>query len=289
MKIRYGITSLLTLTLIIAVVFAYLSYRQRREAQINAAIPLIAQFEQLNNDNPASVIRAINALHELGKDGALECLKRYDEQSLWTLVSENSRTHQRYPPENVKTCVQLLFPRQNEKEKIPVYSGEWQYELVLEEWNPGIEVVSGIPFSTNVQLIRRGCFAYSRSYAIQWARDHGAIRDSKLVPADNPFSVAESMIPRLTKTKLETYRNQKEILQKIPSLTTDRIQQQVFAMIRPLLPEFEPPPKNGYGFPAWSQYPERWEELKERCKQKGLKWSITDSSYVFTNNGDEQD
>ena len=53
--------------------------------------------------------------------------------------------------------------------------------------------------------------SFSRSYAIDWADEHGKMRVAQLTPTDDPFKTSKRLIQRLIPIKLKEWAEHKYI------------------------------------------------------------------------------
>ena len=152
------------------------------------------------------------------------------------------------------------------------------YELDCDNWRSDFQIVDNIPFATNVLQINYSGFVNSRSYAIKWADERGRLNSTPLFPTNDPFKSANELIQRIIIEKTNEYTDQdREFIAEIPDRVTNRIQEQVFQMVKHLVSKLETPK-----WAEWAKRPDLWRNLENECIENGLQWSPTRNCYVFT-------
>ena len=144
--------------------------------------------------DPARLIRAVNGLHPLGKDGALEAMSAYLRLSRDPTVSyKYDLGGQRIFP-----VLRLLFVRKDGDPMAPVTDtqtgklrpgkprgGDWPlYPFAL---------VDDIPFRVAVLSFRSGPSRNPAAY-VEYARKRCVLRDRPLVPRGSPMSAADHLV-----------------------------------------------------------------------------------------------
>ncbi len=165
---------------------------------VPAAQPLSHELELINrasrwpfsNPNGVDLIRAVNALHPLGKDRALAILDEYAK-----LTRSFEYFHDQ---EIVFWIIRLLFEPIRLDERIPppmigVFLVDRQSAEAM-HWPLNPMAVSGdAPFMVGHQIGMGGNPEQPSSH-IRWARLHGVVRDAKVVPTANPLAAAEAIL-----------------------------------------------------------------------------------------------
>ena len=151
--------------------------------------------------DPIALVRAVNHLHGLGRDGALAALTRYLEK----LGSEPTWPGWRRDPRNIDTghpgcifpIVQLLFEPMLGRPKLPGYTtgglltkpskpfaGDTDYPLLLSD---------GIPFLIGDWVSSELGPETDPERALDWARTHGRLRSHMLRPGGQPLAALEQL------------------------------------------------------------------------------------------------
>src|SRR5262245_23083709 len=79
---QWSLRSSLLILLLLGVAFAWWGAKVRRESRIKNAVRLIATSPDILGDgyDPIAIVRVVNALQALGKDEAIEALRRFAAQ-----------------------------------------------------------------------------------------------------------------------------------------------------------------------------------------------------------------
>lgn len=263
-RLRFGIRSLLTLILIAACGLACWTWHRHRIVRREAAIQAVATApDPLGwNFNPASLIRAVNQLHSLGRHDALMALEQFDK----TYPNEGYSC----PHQSLEVVIPLLFDRRNPDEKYPRPKNWFDPSegIVLDQdsWHCWIMVEDGIPFHT-VMIGYTSGMPGNQSYLIEWARDHARLRESQMIPGDL-FQAAEKAMRKLAEDEKE---------KELPVWTKRHIRMQVYYAVAHLLELSEDDD-------ALTPYDdERWQQLKDRCVELGIVWNIELQAFAAIN------
>ncbi len=282
--LQWSLRSLLILMLLLGVGFAWWGGRLRREAHIKDAVHLIAASPGwFGNDDydPISLVRAVNAVHALGRSDALVALRRFAKE-----YPSTGRPDDRH--EALRFVIPLLFDRQNPEDRFPEISPDslpWWPHLGRTDWpyySTLIRVMDDIPFKRD-SINGFGGSMEDFSYAIDWAEKSGRLRAVPLMPADDPFAAAD-------REMIDLARISGGDAEKV-SYLTGSIRDQVLRAVVHLLPDDETdkydPAKNYVDFQWREGYrplsdDANWEALKKICQPLGIRWSAEEEAYVTT-------
>ena len=262
-RFRFGLRFLLGLVLLVACCLAVWNWHAQRATKRQSAIAaIVAAPNPLGWDyDPASLIRAVNAFHSLGRNDALIALKEFDA---------------RYPDEgyscphqSLELVMPLLFDRRNPDDKYPTpknwFDPSEGIVLTEDSWRYWIAVEDGIPFHT-VMISGTSGMPGNQSYLIEWADKHARLRESPMAPGDL-FAAAEKVMVKLA---------EKEENDDSADWTNRHIRMQVYRSVKHLLnvadDDDELAPYDD----------ERWDTFKERCEPLAIQWDET--TQAFTSN-----
>jgi hypothetical protein len=152
-----------------------------------------------HNFDPAALIRAVNALHELGKDKALSELREFLKYAGW------GGFHERIP-EDISTAdsqcvfgiVMLLFESDSPQHPVPNPAlGGPSPSPEQDDWNHWplypFALVNDVPFSLAQGFTLAGLPSQPISH-IKWAEAHGKLRARPLHPASDPLAAAAKLL-----------------------------------------------------------------------------------------------
>ncbi|HEY2412713.1 MAG TPA: hypothetical protein VGI40_10745 [Pirellulaceae bacterium] len=282
---QWSLRSFLIAIVVIATGLAWWSAKRRREARINNAVRLIASSPSyLGSDqdfDQIGIVRAVNALHALGKADALDAMRRYTKQYPAVLNSSDYQiwleTSYRY--QSLRTIIPLLFDRRDPEDRYPIHgdnigafqlpSVEFDWRVDDWRWFAGRFVVeSDIPFQRSA--VRGYDDSSDLTYVINWAEQYGRLRESPLRPADNPFDAADRVVAI-----------HKDWVDK------ESIRYQVFLAIAHLVPEsegkeFDLREWDRGGHPLALSDDANWERLKALRSELGIRWNAQKQAYEAT-------
>jgi len=183
-------------------------------------IDLASQWPWADTDGNR-LVRAVNALQPLGKEKALAVLREYAIE----LDDYESDC------EIVFWIVRLLFEPVDLKVRIPepmiaVHLGLGNNDLErkenVKEWlHSPLEIVNGVPFMVGRRIGMGGLPEHPLSH-IAWAEKHGVIRNSPLVPRENPLVAAEQLLASKKFQSLGSYSKEPAV---------QGIRRQAFSMV----------------------------------------------------------
>lgn len=254
---------------VVASAVGYLTYHARRNSRIDRCVELLADLNGANVRNPAQLTQVVNSFRSLDQNAALEALTRFDK----TILASK---------ENIDTLLPLIFKRKDLTEKFPSHkvSDMDDYVLDRDHW-PGshaIEICDGIPFGVVLEEWNYSGKVYSRKYLIKWAKERGVLVDQILLPTNDPFATADTLIERLTMRYETRYSDEDPGFAKtISAQVNNRIRDQVYQMVAHLVPD-DISPK----WSQWADSDESWEELRTVCLSRGLRWNPSLNAYVLT-------
>jgi hypothetical protein len=261
--LQFSLRTLLLVILVAALGLGWYSrflrrqWEQQRQERIEKAIELLAAAPSIyaKDCDPMALVRAVNALHSLGKEDALLAIRRFE--SRYPSQSEPDSPH--FSPTLI---VPLLFEPPNPQEKYPRSPGLCAVAAIC------LCVQRDIPFrpysSAGVDPYYNG----ARADLINWAVERGRLRARPLRPADDPLQAVdqaiETMKARLRKTHPRSdYR---------PQL----LREQGLRCVAHLLQSDDTLPD------LRSLSDAEWALLQDECKQLGVRWSEEQQQYVAT-------
>ena len=180
-KLQYSVRSILLLVAATGIATWYWQFHVVAEREHKTAVRLLfdAPDEWWDGPHdkigdPISVVRSVNHLRRMGKRRAIVAMRSF------------AHTH----PDRAGTLnnvIPLLFDPP---------SGECEFDWF---WNQhDIFVVNDLAFHGN--FYRSGAAIGYQPKLLDWVEEHGEIRDSPMVPPDNPFSSAEQALRNLKQT-----------------------------------------------------------------------------------------
>ena len=239
-KIQFGIRFALLIILVLGMALAaQLWYSNLQSAKkwrkIEAAF---SQLESLDQASGVELIRVVNALHNLGRDDALDVLARF--------LKEHEHEFRRQ--QILADIVPLLFGRKDPEDLLPSPTKNgFSYELIDEEWTNRLTIEDDIPF----QRFRIGGSTISscrRNYLLDWASNCGQFRETPLTPGDSPLEAAERLFARDTE------------------LNEAFIKEQVLQYVRHMFPK----DKISEFFDRSNNV--KWSRLKQSCNEFTIFW-----------------
>ncbi len=243
--------------------------------EIPAAPELAPALEMVNRatgwpfDNPNGVhlIRAVNALHALGKDEALATLEEY-----LTLLESGGSRHG--DEKLVFWIIRTLFEPIEVGDRIPPpmiavlfgYSGD----VDVSAWplDP-MGVVADVPFMLGRPVALGGREEMPQSH-IHWARRHGVLRDAPLHPTTNPLVAAEIIVSDPGYQQAlgddDDFWKEREIR---------NLQNQAMAMVEGLLPPLTADIEHDV------EYELQWRNRVEQSIELGITWDADRQEFVI--------
>lgn len=113
--IQWRLRSLLVVMLLFGVAFAWWGAKLRREARLKEAVRLVAAspgWFPRDDYDPIALVRAVNALHALGKEDAVEALRRFANEYPSNHGPNDSH-------EALRLIIALLFDRADPEDRFP--------------------------------------------------------------------------------------------------------------------------------------------------------------------------
>jgi hypothetical protein len=287
--IQWSLRSFFVALIGLAVGFSYLGAKVRRESRITKAVRLIEAspgWFRADEYDPIPLIRAVNALQAIGKEDAIEALRRF---------AKNNSSHG--PPdelqEHMRLIIPLLFDRVDPEDRFPsVYASDppgTPYRLEVREWLTAdlLSVVGDIPFNCSNIAGFSGAME-DFSYAIDWAQRHARFRSTPLRPVDDPFGAADQLLIELRRAA-----NGHGGTGEVSVHVKRQIREQVVKAIGHLLPPGESDRflysmnwdvRRGDFNESYRAVSEdtNWVNLKEKCEPLGIRWSSDEQAYVTT-------
>lgn len=262
-RFRFGLSFLLGLVLLVACCLAVWNWHSQRDTNRQAAIAaMVAAPDPLGWDyDPASLIRAVNAFHSLGRSDALIALKEFE--------AKYPNEGYSCPHQFLELVMPLLFDRRNPDDKYPSpknwFDPSEGIELTKDSWRYWIAIEDGVPFHTVIIGGTSGAPG-TQSYLIEWADKHARLRESPMVPGDL-FAAAEKVMVKLA----EEQDNDDST-----DWTNRHIRMQVYRAVRHLLNVSEDDDE----FAPYDD--ERWKTFRERCEALKIRWN--EQTQAFTSN-----
>ncbi len=252
---QWSLRSLLILVAVLALGFSWWGAKVRKQSRIDRAIRLIAATPNSprGDVDPMALVRAVNCLHALGKDEAIEVLRKYAAQNPDDGAGE---------PTSLRFILPLLFDRADPEDQLTFV--DWRYF-------PEFYLVSGdIPFYHHSDH-KSGTWPFQTNITddIELAEKHGRLRSTPLRPVDNPLDQVDSLLdgPLGTSYFAPTRRANKQFLRA-----------QAYRAIATLVP-----PQH-FGTENWPfENDVEWLRLKETCRPLKIRWSEQQQAYVSTN------
>jgi hypothetical protein len=215
--------------------------------------------------NPVGVVRAVNHLHSLGHAGAIKALRAYISYA----SDDNSGLEPNSPDQN-RLCwiIPLLFIPLDKDAELPSLGRGGEADK-SHKWEPFyITVIDDLPFHDTGFAGRLGTPDPDRGYLVEWAAQHGRLREKPFRPEDNPLKAADELCEKLfrdTKTRSDgTKYNPKY----------RHIRQQAWRTIAHLLPS-----ERNKSWPGWLE-DEEWNRLKQQIAKLKIRWSEQQQNYV---------
>jgi hypothetical protein len=233
---------------------------------INGSIDLMGWKEA----DPVALVRAVNHLHALGKDRAIETLRAYVQYATAKADLDERKSPRKSAPDQQRLCfiIPLLFVPVDENVELPSLSSDSQ-RVTKKNWEGfDISVQGDLPFHSVAIGFRSGPPDPPRGYLVRWAARHARLREKPLRPTDDPLKAADEVCERLLKRETEggDYRD----------VLKNHIRQQAWRTIKPLLPQEE-----RTRFSGWLFDDDRdWKPLKEAAAKLTIRWSETEQKYV---------
>ena len=221
-----------------------------------------------DDPNPAATVRAVNHLHSLGKERAIDVLRQYLRYAKLLSDEEDDNI-----PSQDRLCliIPLLFVPSVEGARLPSLGRSPSRDETTNQWKVfNLVIKDDLPFHKSVIDIH-GPPLPDRDYLVEWAENHGRLRDKRLRPNDDPLLVADEICESIAKEKR----------QEKPYDRSHRyfhIRLQAWRMIRHLIPQ-----ERGVDLELMSENlisDDAWIELKESVGKRGIHWNEKEQEYV---------
>jgi hypothetical protein len=215
--------------------------------------------------NPAATVRAVNHLHSLGKERAIETLRAYQR-----FAQKAGGDLEAGEPNQERLCViiPLLFvPRLKDMQLPSLKRSPWEFNehlhsklIYTKKWElDNLIVKYDLPF-TKTSISVRGSRLPDRDYLVEWVAKYGRLRDKPLRPDDDPLKIADEVCAEIKNGDDHDVRI--------------RIRAQAWRIIRQLIsPEHNQDPES----PGSD---DDWNKLKEKVRTLGIRWSDKLQDYV---------
>lgn len=254
-SLQLSLRSFLILVAVFALGFSWWGIRVRKQSRIDHAFRLIKATSNWENGigDPTTLVRAVNCLHLLGKNEAIEVLRKYAAQN----PDDGTQA-----PTPLRFILPLLFDRADPEDQLAFR--DWRYF-------PEFCYVAGdIPFYHHSDH-KSGTWPFQTTIAddIELAEMRGRLRSTPLRPVDNPFDQVDLLLdgPLGTSYFAPTRRVNKQFLRA-----------QAYRAVATLIPHQQA------GTESWPfEYDVEWLRLKEYCRPLGIRWSEEHQAYVSSN------
>lgn len=264
---RFSIKTIFTVTLFAA--FAFSIWRVQHDrmlARNNAVQQLLAAPDPLGLDfNPVELVRAVNQLHSLGSPEALFVLKQF--------CNDHPNDGFGSKHQSIELVVPFTFVPENVQNKLPEpdYGGNFPmaYRLVLDNWRHRVVVQDGLPLHT---VYVRGASGLSgdQTYLIEWAEEHGRLRDTPMTPTNDPFRAVNKLIAKMNASSLGESR-------EISKWTIRHLRMQAYRSVANI-------PGIVDDDNSLAPYDdERWANLVNVADHLGIFWDVRCQCYMATN------
>ena len=238
-----------------------------------AAATYVKAFELINKSsdaygwgdcvpNPVDTVKAVNYLHALGKDRAIDILHKYQRHAK---ESGDERVDNEPNQERLCVIIPLLFVPRLGGSDVPSLGRVVRIrEERSKQWSPlYIKTQGDLPFHLIKISSVRGDQLPDRDYLVEWAEKRGRLRDKKLRPSDDVFKVADKICELVVREENEVILSDKAF-----------IREQAWRMIEHLIRQdgkvksFE-----------WRRDGD-WNELIEMARKLKIRWSEKEQDYV---------
>jgi len=248
--IQWSLRSFLIAMVVLAAVFARWGAKIRREARIDNAVRLIAASPTLFSDDydTIALIRAVNALYSLGKDDAIEAIRRFAAQ--YSAVTYKSP---------ILFINRLLWDFADPEDR---FDHDAHQALWLNEYCSNcIAVEDDIPFRFHPIHVWGSRPEFGLLPVIDWAEKHGRLRSNPLRPLGNPLDAAEALLDHLVFAD--------------PLTNKKFLREQAYRAVSPLLSD-----EDFGGRQLTLENDDDWSLLKKHIGKLGVRWSDTCQAYV---------
>jgi hypothetical protein len=243
----------------------------------NAALPddpkILEAFELINKStdlygwdepNPVALVRAVNHLHGMGKDQAVETLRAYVRYA-----PELGKLGARHSPDQQRLCwiIPLLFVPVDESAKFPSL-GHNPQEWSREGWkNLCISTEGDVPFHNLYVTGRIGKPDPGRGYLVEWANQHARLIDEPLRPSDDPLQAADELCDELLREPKALHRSREGLKMHI-RMQARRTIEHLF------------PPEDTKNWDRLQLLDRDWQSLKDAAIKLKIRWDEKKQNYV---------
>ncbi len=258
----------------------------RRANEISQGVQMLASLDHGQQD-PISLLRVVNYLQSLGRTRALTTLRTFAKNHPLDDMRGDTEIF------NIDNLIPVLFEHPGELARYPVsatagsggqLSRRERYKVTADYWADYVAVleVDDIPFYTDWQPAEFFGFRAGHEYLIGWAADVGKFREQPLHPTDNPFESVDLLVEEYLETlKIKNPEIALGALDKEALELTICVRNQVYQMVKDVVPNFEPPTE-------WAKRTvdgvfledEKWDELMAACEAVNMRWDASQQKYV---------
>ena len=225
--------------------------------------------------DPVALVRAVNHLHALGREGALialdDYLQRLGSETYWPGWRRDAANIDTGHPACVFPIVQLLFEPLEGRPPMPRYSCGLMLPAPRDRY-PGDDdypmlLCDGLPFLVGDWAETRSGPESDPQLALDWAREHGILRQHALRPSGQPLRALELLegregIPEGNHPRLQVLRSFGDYagtpLDDLFPLDADAL---------------------GVYLPDEFEYAAAWMDFRTRMERVGLRWDSAAQTY----------
>ena len=258
---QFRLKTLLIAVALASVVLWFRAWRQAQRAQrVERGLELLVLVE---SEPPICIVRAVNYLHSVGREEALEIL--------WEFHLKHGEQR------SLNLALDYVIPNLFESDQGLKCPGVFQGGTYV--------FCQGVPLCAHWGGSAKfyGVIDPDRSVLITWA-ESCRLRDSPIDPVDNPFSAAEILVQRFREEMARRF-DERDLKSGIPKegivdgftqMFEDQLHEQVFEMVKHLFPGTKEPDR------GWRNSPGELHQWVLICKSKRLYWNASKQAYAFT-------
>ncbi len=216
--------------------------------------------------DPAAVVRAVNYLHAMGKDQAVQTLRAYVRYA-----PVNREFNREHAPDQQRLCVivPLLFVPNNEDTLLPSAPEPIlgrDASVTAKEWESfDISTEGDLPFHNVYFGAGTGPGDPDRGYLVEWAVQYAKLRDKPLRPTDDPIQAADDLCEKLLKPDGDD-NGYNEVLAMHIRLQAQRSIGHLF-------------PKESRKRRNWP-FDDEWQRFKKAAAKLKISWNETEQRYI---------
>ncbi|HEY3966507.1 MAG TPA: hypothetical protein VGM05_18235 [Planctomycetaceae bacterium] len=218
----------------------------------------------MDSPNPVDLVRAVNHLHALGKDRAIETLRAYVRHA-----PPESESHKRNGASQARLCciIPLLFVAKDQNSEAPSPGDRRELAGGKAQPEPYITVEGDLPFHNVSFGGRTGPTRPGQSPLVEWAAKHGRLRAKPLRPIDDPLNAADELCEKLA-------TDESEVTSGYSLNLTMHIRDQARLCIEHLFPN-----ETRKKLDTW-MFDDKWQKVKAAAAKLEIRWSETEQKYT---------